>query len=111
MLGAMRWIPLLVVAACTSAPAGGGGGGGNDARSDAKHDAPGTTAKVTAFDPAIKKVVIEIDYETGQAPYTGPILGFGDTFDPSVANLNRLFANKKPVMLPRTTAEMQDIGA
>ncbi|MBA2542569.1 MAG: hypothetical protein H0V17_23200, partial [Deltaproteobacteria bacterium] len=43
-------------------------------------------------------------------PFTGANLGFGDTFDLSDANINRLFANKKQVTLPRTIPEMQDIG-
>lgn len=62
------------------------------------------------FDPAITRIVIEIDHETGQAPFTGPILGFGDTFDLTVENVDRLFSGKKALTVPRTTAEMEDVG-
>ena len=101
---------LVIVAACGGTPAG-GGGGGDDAPTDARRDGTTGGGATTAFDPAITKVVIEIDYETNQAPYTGPILGFGDTFDLSSANFARLFAGTKPVELPRVLADMQDIGA
>jgi hypothetical protein len=96
-----------LVAGCESFASGGGGGG------DA--DAPGVdssgTGPVHVFDPSTTHVVIEIDYETGQAPYTGPIVGFGDTFDPTVTNLDRLFSGTREVTLPRTLADMQDVGA
>jgi hypothetical protein len=80
----------------------GGGGGGNNG------DDSGSTS---VFDPSVKTVEFEIDYETGDAPYTGPIVGFGDTFDLSYANLDRVFSGTKTLILPRTTGEMQDIGA
>src|SRR3954468_8948333 len=112
----MRALSLVVIifAACTSAPSAGGGGGGDDTGSgsaDARIDSPGGGGgggggSTRPFDPAVTSVVIEIDYETAQQPYTGAIVGFGDTFDISSANLNRLFANKKPITLPRTTADM-----
>jgi hypothetical protein len=63
------------------------------------------------FDPTVTRVVIEIDFETGQAPFTGPNLGFGDTFDLTVDNVDRLFSSKKALTIPRTTAEMEDVGA
>src|SRR5262245_3396712 len=67
------WFALLAGAAC----GGSGGGGGGDAED--------------VFDGSVTRVVIEIDYETGQAPFTGPIPGFGDTFDLLVENVDRLF--------------------
>lgn len=63
------------------------------------------------FAASVDTVRIEIDFETGEAPYTGPILGFGDTFDVAVANVGRLFAGTRAVELPTTTAQMQDVGA
>src|SRR3954462_5613619 len=98
----MRALSLVVIvlAACTSAPSAGGGddvGGGGS--SDTRIDSPGGGGggggggSTRPVDPAVKSVVIEIDYETAQQPYTGAIVGFGDTFDISSANLNRLFAN------------------
>ncbi len=90
----MRWAVVLFVIGCGS----GGGGGGDD------------TAVPTVFDPSVTRVVFEIDYEQGQEPYTGPILGFGDTFDVMTANIDRLFAGKKTLVIPRTTADMENIG-
>lgn len=81
------------------------GGGGDDDGGDGMPGARGV------FDPAITEVRIEIDYESGQAPYTGQVIGFGDTFALSNANLNRLFAGRKTLTLPTSTAAMQDIGA
>ncbi len=63
------------------------------------------------FDPEITRVVIEIDFESGQAPFTGPVAGFGDTFDLTAENVDRLFSNKKALTIPRTTSEMEDVGA
>lgn len=103
---------LALLAACRS-PAGAGGdddptmidagGGGSGSGSPSPIG--------TVFDPAITKVIVEIDYEVGQEPYTGNIIGFGNTFDPTLANINRLFANKKQLTIPTTTAEMASIGS
>ena len=79
-------------------------GTGNPSGDDAPTEDP-------PFEPAVTRVVYEIDYEQGQEPFTGPILGFGDTFDTMVANTNRVFANKKTVTIPRAVADMEDIGA
>lgn len=103
---------VIALAACSSTPSGGGGGddtgGGTDA---ARHDAPGgMTGPAAVYDPAITKVTVEIDYETGQAPYTGTIIGFGDTFDISVANIDRVFAHKKQLTIPRVLSAMEDVG-
>jgi hypothetical protein len=88
---------VLLAAACsgTSGDDSGDDGGGVD----------------PVFDPVITRVAIEIDYETGQEPFTGQILGFGDTFDLTVENVDRLFSGKKMLTVPRTTAEMEDVGA
>jgi hypothetical protein len=86
------WLAFLAVAAAC----GNGGGGGDD---------------LDVFDPAVSKVVVEIDFETGQAPFTGPIPGFGDTFDLTVENIGRLFGGKKQLTVPRAAAEMEDVGA
>jgi hypothetical protein len=66
---------------------------------------------VGVFDPSITKVIVEIDYEAGQEPYTGNIIGFGNTFDPTLANVTRLFANKKQLTIPTTIAQMESIGS
>jgi hypothetical protein len=63
------------------------------------------------FDDAVREVRIEIDYETGEEPYTGAVIGFGDTFALSRANIERIFAGTKTVTLPTTLAEMEALGA
>ncbi|HEU0037439.1 MAG TPA: hypothetical protein VFQ53_42805 [Kofleriaceae bacterium] len=94
------WCFLLILAAgCRDSTAGGDDDG-----------TPTPTGNGTVFDPAITNVTLEIDYETGQEPYTGPILGFGDTFDLTATNLDRVFAGTKTLTIPRTLGEMQDIG-
>ena len=106
----MKSLLLLLVAACNFG--GNSGNGGDDAPPiDAKPPGDGRpTGNGTVFDPAIMTVTIEIDYEAGQEPFTGNIIGFGDTFDITVANIDRLFAGKKQLAIPRTLAAMQSIG-
>jgi predicted Zn-dependent protease len=102
--------PLLVLLTACNFGNGGGAAGGDDAPIDAR--APGDgSLKGTVFDPAITNVTVEIDYEAGHEPFTGNIVGFGDTFDITTTNIGRLFAGKKMVAIPRTTAGMQSIGA
>src|SRR5690349_16571591 len=106
----MRWCLVLVLVSSCGTRAGGSTSGDDD---DAPMlDAMGTgPGNLSAFDPAVTNVDVEIDYETGQQPFTGPILGFGDTFDPTQANVDRLFAGKKVVTIPRALGAMEDIGA
>lgn len=108
----MRWSLALVIvlAACGSTASGGGGddGTGTDAAGGGSGNGSGN---VSVFDPSVTKVVVEIDYETGEEPYTGPIIGFGDTFEPTQTNIDRVFAHKKMLTIPSTLAEMQDVGA
>jgi hypothetical protein len=100
-------LTLTFLAACGGSPFGGDdGGNGDDGGGD---DAP--TGNGTVFDPAITRVNVEIDFETGREPYTGQVIGFGDSFDLSVANLERLFSGTKELVLPTTVAGMEDIGA
>ncbi|MBA3502834.1 MAG: hypothetical protein M4D80_05470 [Myxococcota bacterium] len=104
----MRWLAILLMTACSFG--NGGSPGGDDAPIDARAPGDGSVAG-TVFDPAITKVTVEIDYEAGQEPYTGNIVGFGDTFDISTTNIGRLFAGKKTLVIPKTVAAMQSIGA
>jgi hypothetical protein len=108
----MRWMLVLLIAACSNSPGGGGGGGDDeppvDSGSSGSDGQPGTRG---VFHPSVTEVIVEIDYETGAEPYTGPVIGFGDTFAISKTNINRLFAGKKMVTLPETTATMENIGA
>lgn len=106
----MRWIVLvLFTVACGHLPFG-GGDDGDVPPTDSGKRPDASIPPGSVFDPAIAKVVVEIDYETGQEPFTGLILGFGDTFDLTVNNINRLFASKKQLAIPRTKAEMMDVG-
>lgn len=113
----MRWLVLVLIAACNGTPGGSGGddvGGGDDAHpmidsgSSGSDGQPGVRG---VFHPDVTEVVVEIDYETGAEPYTGQVIGSGDTFELSATNLDRLFAGKKMITLPRTTATMENIGA
>lgn len=92
----MRIASLVVMVALV----GCGSSGGDD-----DDDPPGV------FDPSVTEVRIEIDYESGNPPYTGAVVGFGDTFAVSQANLDRVFGGHKTVTIPTTTAAMEDIGA
>ncbi|HEU4611988.1 MAG TPA: hypothetical protein VFS15_07915 [Kofleriaceae bacterium] len=103
-------LAIVAVLAFACGPAARGGGGDDDGMGVDAASGGGSGA-AGVFDPSIDSVVVEIDYETGQEPYTGPILGFGDTFDPAVTNLDRLFSGTKQLTVPRTLAEMEDIGA
>jgi hypothetical protein len=100
----------LALAACGPAGSGDDDGGGDGGGDDAGGEADGGGGPTRVWDPAVREVRIEIDYERGKAPYTGMVLGFGDTFDLSRANLDRLFAGRKTVSLPVTLPFMQDIG-
>jgi hypothetical protein len=94
------WL-FLVLVGCHSVT--GGGAGDDDASADASNGGGGVFAATS--------VIVEIDYETGQEPYTGPILGFGDTFDATVTNIDRLFAGKKMLTIPRAVGDMENVGA
>jgi predicted Zn-dependent protease len=97
----------LVLAACGNS---GGGSGSGDDGIDGGGSGSGS-GNGSVFNPAVKDVVLEIDYETGEEPYTGAIVGFGDTFDVTKTNLERIFSGTKTLTIPTTTAQMQDIGS
>ena len=101
LMRAMSLRPLRVVGCGSSSssgddPGGDDGGGGN---------AP------AVVDPAITSVNVEIDYETGEAPYTGSVVGFGELSEVTRTNVDRLFASTKTLTVPRTLGDMEDIGA
>ncbi len=122
MLDRMRWslpltgalVGLTVVSACQSFPGGAGGGGGDDddvAQPDAPGGGGGGSGSVDGvFAAATTKVVVEIDYEAGKQPYTGNMVGFGETFGPTLANIDRLFSGTKTLVIPTAIADMENIG-
>src|SRR5688500_8562950 len=100
----MRWLLVLaLIAGCRNSP----GGGGDD---EPGIDSGEPTGNGQVFEPVVTRVSVEIDFESGEAPFTGPILGFGDTFDLTLANVDRLFAGKKTLTIPTTIDEMEDVG-
>lgn len=103
----MRWFLLVVLVACNFGKST--SGGGDDAPIDAEPPR-GDALLGTVFDPIVKTVTVEIDYEAGQEPFTGNITAFGDTFDITTNNIDRLFAGKKMLGIPRTVAQMESIG-
>ena len=107
----MRWLCALALVIAACGPGAGGdddGAGGDGGGDDGGGGGDGGPTRV--WDAEVREVRIEIDYERGKAPYTGMILGWGDSFDLSRANLDRLFAGRKTVSLPTTLAFMEDIG-
>lgn len=101
LMRAMSLMPLLVVGCGSSSSSGdassGGDGGGEN--------------PPAVFDASIPSVNVEIDYETGQEPYTGSVVGFGELSDVTRTNVDRLFASSKTLTVPATLGEMEDIGA
>lgn len=106
----MRFAVLLIALAACHGPSA--TGDDDDATvPDARGSGSGSSTPGTVFDPAFTKVVVEIDYEIGQEPYTGNIIGFGDTFEPTLTNIDREFAHRKQLTIPTTIAQMQSIGS
>jgi hypothetical protein len=109
-MGRMRLALAFVLACGCTAARPGGGGDDDDMMGDAGGGGGGTNPMLV-FDPSITHVVVEIDYETGNEPYTGPIVGFGDTFDPTLTNIDRVLAGKKMLAIPTTVDAMENVGA
>jgi hypothetical protein len=108
----MRWVLALGLLAACHTSAGGGGGDDDMMMPDGQGSGSGSgSGNAGVFDPSVTRVVVEIDYEAGQQPYTGNIIGFGDTFAPTMANIDRLFAHKKMLTIPQTVPEMENIGS
>lgn len=99
----------LLLAGCQSAASA----GDDEAFADARGSGSGSSSDPTAsnpFDASTTRIVVEIDYETGEEPYTGQAIGWGETFEPALANIDRLFAHKKTLEIPTTLAQMENIG-
>ncbi len=106
----MRWTLLLVALVACDSVAGGGGGGDDtavDARGSGSNGGGGGT---DVFAATTTKVVVEIDYEMGNEPYTGTTIGFGATWDPTLTNIDRLFAGKRTLTIPTILSQMENVG-
>jgi hypothetical protein len=101
----------LTLAGCQTFAGGGGGDGHSAIDASGGGGGGGGGAGTNVFAATTTKVVVEIDYEAGQQPYTGQVIGFGETFEPTVTNIGRLFAGKKTLTLPTALPAMSDIGA
>jgi hypothetical protein len=108
-----RWLFLLVLAGCqTFAGGAGGGGGDDDDATDARGSGSGSSSgNVDVFATDTTNVIVEIDYEMGEQPYTGNMAGFGNTFEPTINNIDRLFSGKKTVTIPTAVPDMENVGA
>lgn len=64
------------------------------------------------YDKATTKLIVEIDYQNGATPYTGPLLGASsDTWDVLSSNAARLFQGSgKSIEVPRTLAQMEALS-
>jgi hypothetical protein len=59
---------------------------------------------------SVGRVVIEVDYGPGAAPYVGAVPGVGNTWNILAANARRLFQGSgKSLVIPSTLGEMQRI--
>jgi len=97
------------LAACQSSA----GSGGDDGPAIDAPGGSGSGSGTSATDPfaaSTTKIVVEVDYEVGQEPYTGTVITFGESWEPTVTNINRLFAGKKDITIPTTLAEMSNVG-
>jgi hypothetical protein len=63
------------------------------------------------YGASIKRVVIEVDYAAGFAPYTGNIVLFGDTWGLFQSNAERLFLGAdKTLEIPSELAQMEELS-
>jgi hypothetical protein len=64
------------------------------------------------YGASIKRVVIEVDYAAGFAPYTGNIVLFGDTWGLFKSNAERLFLGAdKALEVPTELTQMEELSS
>jgi len=117
----------LAAASCGTADAGTTGGstslsgGGTSASGDpATSGMPtgsssggmnGQPTPAQVYGASIKRVVIEVDYAAGSAPYTGDIVLFGDTWGLFQSNAERLFlGSDKTLEIPSDLSQMEELS-
>jgi hypothetical protein len=97
---APRWLTPFLIGLCLLTAACG------DDESDNTDSANSQPAPSELFSDAIERVVVEVDYAAGAAPYTGNLAGFGETWGLFGSNAAALFADKQ-LVVPTTLADMQ----
>jgi hypothetical protein len=94
----------------TTSLAAGGGTSSSGSSSGSSSSGPATPA-TTIYSAAVTDVVVEVDYQTGAAPYTGSVPGFSDVWAIFRTNANRVFAKGAPktVTIPSTLDAMEEL--
>src|SRR5262245_19600482 len=67
----------------------------------------GQPSSSSLFAPATKRVVIEIDYERGAAPFVGPTGTFHDTWAIFRDNAKAILGDGKELVVPTQLSDMQ----
>ncbi len=73
--------------------------------------AAGQPTPAEVYGASIKHIVIEVDYASGSAPYTGNIVLFGDTWGLFKTNAERLFlGSDKTLDIPTELTQMEELS-
>ncbi|MEI7892920.1 MAG: hypothetical protein WCI05_07505 [Myxococcales bacterium] len=67
-----------------------------------------STSTSNPYSPSTTKVILEVDYATGAAPYTGPVGGRGDLWSLFESNAQRLFQGKQ-LEIPHDLDHMEEL--
>lgn len=71
---------------------------------------PFQPSSLVLFGPAIRRVVLEVDYQAGGEPFTGSVPPIDDVWDIFGGNAERMFAaGGKAIEFPRALEEMEEI--
>jgi hypothetical protein len=70
---------------------------------------PAAPAVPSVFDPKIERIVLEVDYAEGAAPYTGPAAAMSDVWVLFEDNARALFPTET-LVVPHSLSEMESIG-
>ncbi len=111
LLGTLLRASILTVASAALAACGGDVVRTGDPITSASPSGTAPTAIMqTLWRPAVRRVVIEVDYGPNAAPYVGSVPGMGDAWSILRANAQRLFRGSgKTVTVPVTLGQMQRI--
>lgn len=98
-----------IAVACSSAAGDGDGDGTGGQASSGSTTGSVQPPPANLYGPEIQRLVIEVDYATNAAPYTGSIVGFGDPWSLFRNNAARLFTSDKTIDVPSTLSEMEEL--